>query len=175
MLFLIYQKQHRHKHNQPKWKLLPETQHHEYNHLHWLLVGGYLNAVSYLMFPFVALQADKLLGEPRNTNMSPFLYAVCYFSDQDCQIQIWQHACKCTFTHKLKKFLHLWYTLQSATLLPTSIHTVYHNTVYKYKHKISITIETIVCNIDTDCYDNLRGPALMCLLTFQSNSNFILS
>lgn len=40
---------------------------------------------------------------------------------------------------------------------------------------ISITIEITVCDLDNDCYDNLTAQELMCLLTFQSNDNFILS
>lgn len=59
------------KHDHIKCKLLPETQHHEWNHLHWPLVAGCLNVVSCLMYPFVALQAYKLLDEPIITNI-PF-------------------------------------------------------------------------------------------------------
>jgi hypothetical protein len=59
--------------------LLPETQYHEYSRLHWLLVVDCLSAVSCWTFPFVALQADKLLDEPRTINMPPFLYLMyCY-------------------------------------------------------------------------------------------------
>jgi len=100
----------------------------------------------------------------------PFFMQCVIFQDQDCHIQTWQHACKCTFTYKLKKFLHLWYTLQYATFFCQHAYT--KCTVTQY---INITIETIVSNIDMDRSNNLRAQELMCLLTFQSNDNFILS
>jgi len=122
------------------------------------------------MFPFVALQADKLLGEPRNTNMPPFLYAVCYFSRS--------RLSNTNMTARLQMHIHIQTEKISAFVIHSAVynffcqHAYTQHTVTRY---INITIETIVCNIDMGCYNNIRAQELICLLTFQSNDNFILS
>jgi hypothetical protein len=45
------------------------------------------------MFPFVALQADKRLDVPRNTNMPLFFRQCVIFKDYDCQIIMCITAC----------------------------------------------------------------------------------
>jgi hypothetical protein len=112
------------------------------------------------MFPFVVLQADKLLGEPRNTNVFPFLYAVHYFSKT--------RLSNTNTTAYLQMHIHKQTKKNSAFV----IHSAVANTITQY---ISTTTEIITRNFNTEYYDKLRAQELMCLFTFQSNDNFILS
>jgi hypothetical protein len=75
-LLLFINNQHR---EAKQCSLLPETQYHEYSHLHWLLVEDCLSGVSCWMVASVAPQADRLVDEPRTTNMPLFLYTVHCF------------------------------------------------------------------------------------------------
>lgn len=122
------------------------------------------------MFPFVALQADKLLGEPRNTNIPPLsLCSVLLFKIKTVKYN-YDSTPVNTHSHTNSKNFCICDTLCSLQLCCQQAHV--QCTITQY---ISITIETTVCNIDIDCYDNLTAQELMCLLTFQSNDNFILS